>query len=244
MKIICYLACGYPTIEKSLEMAEVYVQAGCDAIEWCLPPKDPYVDPPYIGAKLRQARRGCADYEVYLKELAAFRKKFPQVEIILLLYQETVLELTTERLITYCREHGIDTILSGNLSDETVRKELMGSGIKLAASINYTMYPEEFELACTANGFVYVQAMPSPEDLKAGRGRETLKMIIDKLREMGVDRPVYCGVGIRSPQDITFIRESGGQGFFLGSTIMQYYEKPEKLAETIRAYKEAGKDPI
>lgn len=231
-------------MEKSLEMAEVYVQAGCDAIEWCLPPKDPYVDPPYIGAKLRQARSGCGDYEVHLKELAAFRKKIPQVEIILLLYQETVLELTTERLISYCREHGIETILSGNLSDETARRELMEGGLRIAASMNYTMYPEEFESVCAANGFVYVQAMPSPEDLEAGRGRETLKIAIDKLRELGVERPVYCGVGIRSPQDIAFIRESGGQGFFLGSTIMQYYEEPEKLIETIRAYKEAGMDLI
>lgn len=56
-----------------------------------------------------------------------------------------------------------------------------------------------------------------------------------------MDCPVYCGIGIRSPQDVTFIRESGGQGFFLGSTIMQYYEEPEKLTETIRAYKEAGR---
>lgn len=230
-------------MEKSLEMAELYVQAGCDAIEWCLPPEDPYMDPPYIGAKLRQARNRCGDYEVYLKALAAFRKKFPQVEIILLLYQETVLELGTKRLIAYCHEHGIGTILSGNLSDETARREIMESGLEIAASVNYTMYPEEFEAVCSANGFVYVQAIPSPEDLKAGRGRGTLKTIIDKLRESGVDCPVYCGIGIRSPQDVTFIRESGGQGFFLGSTIMQYYEEPEKLTETIRAYKEAGREP-
>ena len=240
MKTICYLACGYPTLEKSLEMAELYVQAGCDAIEWCLPPKDPYVDPPYIAEKLRQARSGCGDYEVYLKELAAFRKKYPQVEIILLLYQETVLELTAKRLIAYCREQGIETILSGNLSDETACRELMAGGLKIAASINYTMYPQEFELIKAANGFIYAQALPSPEDLAAGRGRETLKKAIDKLREMGIDRPVYCGVGIRSPQDIAFIRQSGGQGFFLGSTIMQYYDEPEKMMQTIRAYKEAG----
>lgn len=240
MKTICYLACGYPTLQKSLEMAEVYVQAGCDAIEWCLPPKDPYVDPPYIAEKLREARRGCDDYEVYLKELAAFRKRFPQTEIILLLYEETVLELTAERLIAYCRENGIETILSGNLCDETARREIMAGGLKIAASINYTMYPEEFELVQAANGFVYVQAMPSAADLEAGRGRETLKKIIDKLRQLGVDRPVYCGVGIRSPQDVAFIRESGGQGFFLGSAIMQYYNEPEKMVEFIRTYKAAA----
>ena len=43
-------------MEKSLEIAELYVRAGCDAIEWSLPPKDPYVDPPYIAEKMQKAR--------------------------------------------------------------------------------------------------------------------------------------------------------------------------------------------
>lgn len=218
----------------------MYVEAGCDAIEWCLPPRNPYVDPPYIKEKLRQARDECGDYEKHLEELGAFRRKYPHVEIILLLYQETVLELTIERLINHCRKYDIETILSGNLNDQTIRKQIMDSGIKIASSINYTMYPEELELVCSSNGFVYVQAMPSSEDLKAGRGYETLKIIIDKLRELGVKRPIYCGVGIRNLQDIQFIRKSGGQGFFLGSTIMRYYEEPKKMIDTIRAYKEAG----
>ena len=69
---------------------------------------------------------------------------------------------------------------------------------------------------------------------------ETLKKAIELLREKGVARPVYCGVGIRRPEDVAFIKESGGQGFFLGSALMQYYEEPERLAEIIRCYKAAG----
>jgi len=240
MKAICYLAGGYPTMEKSLEMAELYLQAGCDAIEWSLPPRDPYVDPPYIAEKMLKAREGCSDYEIYLEKLAKFCRKFPEAEIILLLYQETIRELTPRRLVEFCRENGIETILSGNLSDEAAKAELMEAGIKIAASMNYTMYEEEISQVCSGNGFVYMQAMPTQQDLEAGRGRETLKAAIDRLREMGVTRPVYCGVGIRSPEDIAFIRESGGQGFFLGSAIMKYYDEPEKLTEIIRAYKEAG----
>lgn len=91
----------------------------------------------------------------------------------MLLYQETVLELGTKRLIAYCHEHGIGTILSGNLSDETARREIMESGLEIAASVNYTMYPEEFEAVCSANGFVYVQAWPPRKTEGGKRARDT-----------------------------------------------------------------------
>lgn len=227
-------------MEKSLEIAELYVKAGCDAIEWSLPPKDPYVDPPYIAEKLQKARKACGDYEVYLEKLQGFCRRFPDTEIILLLYQETILELSPGRLAAFCRDNGIETILSGNLTDEAAKARLMQEGIKIAASMNYTMHPEEVSRVCSSNGFVYMQALPSQRDLDEGRGRETLKKAIELLREKGVARPVYCGVGIRRPEDVAFIKESGGQGFFLGSALMQYYEEPERLAEVIRCYKAAG----
>ena len=31
IKTICYLSFGYPTIEKSIEMAGRYIEGGCDA---------------------------------------------------------------------------------------------------------------------------------------------------------------------------------------------------------------------
>ena len=227
-------------MEKSVEMAALYLDGGCDAIEWSLPPRDPYVDPPYIAEKMRLARSLCGDYEVYLEQIAKFRAAHPQAEVILLLYQETVCELTPQRLVDFCKANGIDTILSGDLRDTALKRALMEGGLKLAASMNYTMYPEELEMIRSSSGFVYMQAMPGPDDLKAGRGKETLKIAIKKIRELGIDRPVYCGVGIRRPEDISFIRDCGGQGFFLGSILMQHYDDPQKLVETIRAYKEAG----
>jgi len=53
---------------------------------------------------------------------------------------------------------------------------------------------------------------------------------------------VYCGGGIRSPEEVAFIRASGGDGFFIGSSVMQYYGQPEKLLETLRAYKAAAQE--
>ena len=47
-------------------------------------------------------------------------------------------------------------------------------------------------------------------------------------------------MGIRNHKDIKYIGESGGERFFLGSTILQYYDEPKKMIETIHTFKEAG----
>lgn len=54
MKLIAYLSGGYPTMDKSVAMAELYVEGGCDAIEWNFPPRNPYLEADYIAEKWRQ----------------------------------------------------------------------------------------------------------------------------------------------------------------------------------------------
>ena len=49
MNLICYLSNGYPTIEKSIEVAQTYVSAGCDMIEIDFPSRDPFLEGEFIG---------------------------------------------------------------------------------------------------------------------------------------------------------------------------------------------------
>ena len=234
------MAGGYPSLARTEEIVDLYVKGGCDAIEWSLPPRDPYIDPPYIAEKMRIARSQCDDYNEYLKKISAVKSKYPSLEIILLLYKETIIDIKPSLLTAFCRENGIKTILSGNLDDDQLIKELMEGGLKIASSINYTMYQSEIDLLRKCNGFIYVQAMPTESDLLAGRGRETLPLAIARIRQLGIDRPIYCGVGIRKPEDVRYIKQCGGQGFFLGSVLIKYYNEQDKLVETIKEYKEAA----
>lgn len=241
MNVICYLPSGYPTIEKSMQIAQLYVDAGCDAIEWCIPPENAYADPPYISNILALARKQCDSYHDYFKTLYIFRKRNPDVDIILLLYQEIIEAIGVDELSALCNKLKINTILSGNLTCQTLREQLMQHGLKIAASINYTMTKDEIDLVCSVNGFVYMQAFPSETDKLAGRDRDTLKKGIALLRELGVSRDIYCGVGIRSPEDIKFIKECGGQGFFLGTALLKNYNDLEKVKSTIAAYRAVAK---
>ena len=38
----------------------------------------------------------------------------------------------------------------------------------------------------------------------------TLKDCVQYLRECGIDRPIYCGVGVHAPEDVKLVKEAGG----------------------------------
>ena len=108
LKLIAYLSGGYPTMDKSVEMAKLYVAGGCDAIEWNFPPRDPHMEADYIAEKMAAARQQCDDYSVYMEWLARFKEKEPQAEVIPMLYQETVLDIGALRLAAYLKENGME----------------------------------------------------------------------------------------------------------------------------------------
>ncbi|MEG1754286.1 MAG: tryptophan synthase subunit alpha, partial [Christensenella sp.] len=102
IKMICYLSCGYPTVERSMEMAEYYIEGGCDAIEMSIPPKDPYRDGPFIQDLMRKALAGCDDYDFYLENIRKFAIKHPNTELFLLLYHEVIMSIGYEKLADFC----------------------------------------------------------------------------------------------------------------------------------------------
>ena len=57
-----------------------------------------------------------------------------------------------------------------------------------------------------------------------------------------VSEPIYCGAGIKCPDDARKVKEAGGDGFFVGSSIIKLYDEPDKLVALIREYKEITKD--
>ena len=54
-----------------------------------------------------------------------------------------------------------------------------------------------------------------------------------------MSEPIYCGAGIKCPEDAARVKAAGGDGFFVGSSIIKLYEKPDELVKLIQEYKQA-----
>ena len=238
MKVICYLSYGYPSIEYSLKMARYYYEAGADMMECSLPARDPYIDSEFIAGRMADALAACDDYDVYLEKLGEFRKENPDFPITFLLYEHTMLEIGVDKLIAFMKANGIhDIIYAGNIDHPEVKKHLMEEGIGICSPVNHHMVEKDIEEALNSNSFTYMEAKPLTGSKE---GFEELEPCIRYLRERGFDRPIYCGVGIHTVDDVRYAKAAGGDGVFIGSALIRQYNKPEEMMKTIAEFREAA----
>lgn len=237
-KVICYLSNGYPSIEKTLETADLYVQGGCDIIEVDLPTDNPYLDNEFIGGRMAKAYQVDSNYDHYLDTIATIRNKYPEKEMLIVLYEHSLVTIGVEKFTQFCLEHGTkDIILVGSETND-VKNQLMANGIKVSSYIQFHLPEEEIELAKNSNGFIYLQAKSVGLEKD---GCHTLKECIRYLRECGFNQSIYCGVGISTPADVKLVAEAGGDGAFIGSAVLKKQDNPDELVSFINQLKDAAK---
>jgi len=233
VQLICYLSNGFPSFDRSLDLAAQYVSAGCDTIEIDLPARHPFLENELIQNRMATVLRACDDYGQYLANIAEIRHRLPGTRVLLVVYEATVEEIGRERFIEFCRSNGLlDVILVGS-AGEDVKRMLMQSGIRISCYVRAWMSTDEIASAVASNGFVYLQyaaADVNPE-------YPTLRSRIDALRSRGVDRPIYCGVGVYGSADYQAVSDAGGDGAFVGSTILKLWDQPDQLRQAIASFK-------
>jgi tryptophan synthase alpha chain len=235
MELICYLSNGYPTIANSIAMADIYAQADCDAIEIDFPGRNPYLESEYIADRMIQALKNCDDYSVYMDGIAKIKMKQPALHFIILLYEETLLEIGYERFLAFCKKNEFQDLILVGQKDELINKRLMKDDMKVSCYVQFELKYEEVEQAKNSNGFIYMQAKPLSGKIK--KGYPTLKDCIAYLRKQGIRRSIYCGVGIHTPEDITMAKDAGVDGVFVGSSILKLHNDHDALIRTIRDFK-------
>lgn len=235
MKLICYLSNGYPTLEGSAQIARWYAEGGCDLIEIDLPARDPYLEGDFIAARMARALAVSEDYDAYMANMVQIAQASPEMKVLVLAYEQTVIEIGVEKFLAFCVANDfMDVILVGLASDE-VKNRLIAAGIRVSCYVQFQMDAAEIESAKKSNGFVYLQAKPGPDQINPTF--PTLADCVAELRRQGIDRPIYCGVGVATPEDFAMVARAGADGAFVGGTILKLAEQPEELQQTIRAFK-------
>ena len=233
MEIICYLSNGYPTLEESYRIAEAYAQAGCKIIEIDFPARDPYLENELIKSRMHEALKVCDDYDQYMESILKLKKNLPEVQLLLLAYEETVIEIGIDKFTRFCIENELRDIILVGLKGDKVKNEMIAKGIRVSCYVQYHLDETEVALAKESNGFVYMQAKP---DGNIHPNYPTLKECIQFVREQGVERPIYCGVGVHTPADAKEVKEAGADAAFIGSTILKLYDDIPTMKKTIHEF--------
>lgn len=120
MKMVGYLSLGYPTLERSLEMADVYIEGGCNAVEISIPSPNPCYEKETIKTWMQEAYAAEADYEVYFNAIEGIKKRHPDREVYTMVYQEVFDMITPQRYADFCVQAGVDCVISANLTKESI----------------------------------------------------------------------------------------------------------------------------
>ena len=141
MEIICYLSNGYPTLEHSYEMAIEYADAGCGMIEIDFPSRDPYLEGDYIAGRMAKALEICDDYDKYMDSIIAVQKRLPDVQLLVLAYENTVEEIGADKFIRFCLDNNLKDILLVGLKDNVIKDRFMEAGLRVSCYVQYHMLP-------------------------------------------------------------------------------------------------------
>lgn len=235
MKLIGYLSNGYPSLDASKKMAEEYVNAGIDIIEIDFPSSNPYLENDLIATRMAKALEKNSNYQDYMNQMIEIRQKLPNTDFILLAYENTVEEIGIGAFIDFCLKNDfLDLILVG-LKDEKIKTQLIASGIKVSCYVQYHMDEKEIKSALDSNGFVYMQAKPTSNQVHPKF--DTLRSCIEHLRALGIQRKIYCGVGIHTESDVAMARDAGADAVFIGSSILKLHENIPAMKELIARFK-------
>ncbi|MGN1027844.1 MAG: tryptophan synthase subunit alpha [Faecousia sp.] len=240
MKAIGYLSLGYPTLARSLEMADAYFEAGCDAVEIGIPSPNPKYEKETIRSWMQQAYAEESNYEVYFSAVTEIKTRHPDKEIYTMVYQEVMDMVSPERYGRFCLDAGVDCIISANLSKESVAA-FDEMGVARCSFGSLVLDPERLEACKGPGGLIYCQAKFWPT-MTPVPGYDTLEKVIAYMRSIGITRPIYCGGGIQTPDDARMVMQAGADGFFVGTAIISLADDLEELKRVIRTYCEAVSD--
>ena len=205
-------------------------------IEVDFPYRNPFLESDYIAGRMKKALEACDDYEKYMDSIVAIQKRLPDVKILVLAYENTVEEIGVDRFIEFCLTNNLKDILLVGLKDDIIKNKIIAAGLQVSCYVQFHLPKEEVEMAKQSNGFVYLQAKPYDTQQK-NEEYPTLKDCVEYLRSCGIERPIYCGVGVHAPEDVRLVREAGGDAAFVGSTILKLHENIPAMKEKIREFK-------
>lgn len=236
-ELICYLNFGYPSIEDGIHYARLYRKGGCEALQIDIPSRNPYLEHQMIQDRMAHCLRVYPDYQTYFDGIGKIRKEFPNIKLVLMLYENIVEEIGAPRIIAFCKQNRIEDLTYVGVNREDLKQALIWAGLRIACYVQYHLPEDEIEFAKKSNGIVLLQAQSVG---KTRPGCETFADGVQYLRESGITKPIYASVGIKEPQDVVRARQAGADGAFVGSRFINVQHDEALLLKTMLEFKQAA----
>lgn len=246
---IPFIVLGDPTFNLSLELIDVMVEHGADALELGIPFSDPLADGPTIQKATVRAFQAGISPAICFEMLAQIRLRHPQLAIGLLVYANLVYHRGVDTFYQKCQQADIDSVLIADLPvEESLPFRQQAARYDIATVFICPPKADEAlisEVAKHSQGYTYLLSRAGVTGAEH-RAEKPAAQVIQRLRHYQSAPPVQ-GFGIAEPTQVTSAIQSGAMGAIAGSATIKIIEKhrqsPDvlfgKMAQFIRQMKAA-----
>ncbi len=211
--IMAHLVLGYPTLAKSLETAELYVQAGVQILELQIPFSHPTADGPVITAACQEAVRQGVSVQDCLDALRHIRTAHPDQEIMVMSYLNRVYAFGFQRFLDEMEALGIRHVIIPDLPVDT-DKNAAGkaalrwhSSVKLVPVLAANVSDERLRDLLSA-GFDFYYLMSDFKITGSGYSlHPRIKDIVRAIKTTDATHRVGIGFGVSTPEQAQKVSE-------------------------------------
>lgn len=227
--LVAYLVAGDPDIETTLQLMQLFIESGVDAIEIGVPFTDPIAEGPII----QKAHDRALAKDISLTSIFEMVQKFREIDnntpIVLMGYLNTF--LSHKNLIEENKKDSIDSILvvdipgEFNLADYGIKNR----NINTISLISPTTNKDRIKsIAKNSTGFVYYVTLRGV----TGASNLNINEITNNIEEIKkyASVPTLAGFGIKSPEDAKLL-SSCSDGVIVGSSIVKMIEENSQTKE-------------
>ena len=232
-RVIYYISLACPTVERSLEMIEKYIQAGANSFQIDMPSHDPYGETDFVKKCMHDALAAHGDYDFYMDTFRELRRRHPQLEISIVVYKDVIDEIGIEKFTDFCNEIGMYSVrLAGNDDREAYTKYMRDHGLYTVEGVGYYMPEEHIQAVLGRNNIVTLRTKRKTE--APNRGMETWEQRVGYPRSRGVTAPIFAIADMKGAEDILRAKNGGANGTIVGNVLMQLWDDEDAFEKKLK----------
>lgn len=225
---IYYVCIACPTVDKTLEMVDRYIEHGATAFQIDMPSKDPFAETEFVKSMMKDTLDANPDYDHYMEAICQIREKHPSLEIHIVVYDDVMSSIGPEKFCAFIQKIGAASIMVPGITDahRAYAEEL---GIHVFRSTTHEMSDAQIDFCAAAKEDAYICLRNKKPGEVDRPGYETWEKKYALMRERGVKGNIYSVFGIKDKETLAVVKNSGARGAIIGNVLMHLWNDEEKL---------------
>lgn len=225
---VYYITLVCPTLERTMEMAEKYIERGARALQFDMPSRDPSYETPLVREMMANALEEYDGYSAYMEALCALKRRRPEVELHLVVYPDVVESIGEQAFCDFCRRAQLASIMPA-VPCQSLEQSLSEDGLPLLTMAGNNLDERMLgRLKALADDKIAVVNYKRPIAIMG----DTYADFTEKLRclrTLGVSSRLFAVEGVTDERMMREVRNAGASGAFVGNVLMQLWDDPLAL---------------